>query len=96
MTSAVAPSAATRTRKARHAAHATVVLTPCEGPERRVLVSTCYAGTDRLVSDLCWSQADYDSAAALGNALVDLFNTLTISQALDALPKIRTVLNLAA
>jgi hypothetical protein len=89
-------STVTRTRRSRNAVHATITVTPCEGPEGRWLVAVCYSGTDRLIPDLCWSQPDYDTAAALGNALVDLFNTINVATALDALPKIRNILNLAA
>jgi L-lactate utilization protein LutB len=80
----------------RHAANATIVLTPCDGPEQRILVAVAYAGTDRIVPELCYSMPDYPAAAALGNRLTAYFNTTTIQQALDALPDLRTALNLAA
>jgi hypothetical protein len=80
----------------RHADHATIVLTSCDGPEQRILVAVAYAGTDRLVPELCYSMPNYPSAAALGNRLTAYFHTCTIQQALDALPDLRTALNLAA
>lgn len=93
------PADVHRSRK-RDAAHATITLTPCEGPERRWLIAVCYPGTTRMVRDgdrdMTYSVADYDAAAELGNALWALFSTLTTAQALDALPALRTVLRLAA
>jgi hypothetical protein len=80
----------------RRAAHASITVTFVGGPERLYRVAVSYAGTAREVDGLTYSAADYATAAQLGNALWALFNTLTIAQALDALPHIRQILKLAA
>lgn len=89
-------------RIARHrdAKHATITITPCEGPEQRWLVATCYAGTRNIARDgsldITFSAPDLDRAVEMGKALAGVFNILTIAQALDALPNIRKLLDLAA
>jgi hypothetical protein len=81
--------------RTRRAAHALIAVTYVGGPERLYRVAVCY--TDgREVDGLTYGAGDYPTGAALGNALWHLFNCLTVQQALDALPAIKTVLSLAA
>lgn len=81
--------------RARRAAHALIAVTFVGGTEGRYRIAVCF--TDgREVDGLTYGAGDYATAAALGNALHGLLGTLTIQQALDALPTIRTVLSLAA
>lgn len=89
-------------RIARHrdAKHATITLTPCEGPEQRWLVATCYAGSRNIAKDgdrdITFSAPNLDRALAMGTALASVFNTITIAAAFDVLPAIKSLFGLAA
>lgn len=93
---------AVQPRIARHrdAVHATVTITPCEGPEQRWLVATCWAGSRNIARDgdrdITFSAPDLDRAVEMGKALAAVFDTITIAAAFDVLPAIRSLFDLAA
>lgn len=81
----------------RRAGHVVIAIQRASGPYDRYRVFVAYDETLREVDGLGFTATGWSRAAAIGNQLRAIFATgITAQQAIDVLPALRNLLDLAA